>query len=246
MSIGVFDSGIGGLTVLKTLITNYPNNEYIYFGDTINLPYGNKTKEQLKELAIKDVEFLINKKVDIIIIACGTVSSNCKEFLTNKYDIKIYDIISPTIEYLNNNQKYQNIGVIATERTIDSQIFKNSINKEKNIYEIKTPELVPLIESNNLSNIEKTLDKYLQQYKNKIDILVLGCTHYPIIKENINKYLNNEVELLDMGTLLSNKIKDGSTKSIDIYFSKLSNTLIENTKRILNIDNINISEDRNK
>lgn len=240
MRVGVFDSGIGGLTVLRTLIKKYPNNEYIYYGDTLNLPYGSKTKEQLLKLAIKDIEFLLSKKVDVIIIACGTISSNCLEYLKNKYKIPIYDIISPTIEYLNNSN-YQNIGIIATERTIDSHIFKNNLNK--NVYEIKTPELVPIIESNNLNNLDYILNTYLKDYKNKIDILVLGCTHYPIIYNNINKYLNNKVELLDMSNLLLDKLSDDKKSNIDIYFSKLSNPLIENIKRILNQDNINISKD---
>ena len=244
MRVGIFDSGIGGLTVLKTFIKEYPNNEYIYFGDTLNLPYGNKTKEQLLELADKDVEFLINKNVDIIIIACGTVSSNCLDHLKNKYNIKIFDIISPTLEYLNNSN-HQNIGVIATNRTIDSHIFKNNVNK--NVYEINTPELVPLIENNNLDNIENLLDNYLKEYKNKIDILVLGCTHYPVIYNNINKYLNNKISLLDMSIPLINKISNknlsNNKKSINIYYSKISDILIKNTKRILNQENINIFED---
>ena len=238
MRIGIFDSGIGGLTVLKTLISKYPNNEYIYYGDTLNLPYGNKTKKKLQELSDKDVEFLISKKADIIIIACGTVSSNCLNYLKNKYSIPIYDIISPTIDYLNKSN-YQNIGIIATNRTIDSHIFKNNINK--NIYEINTPELVPIIENNNLDKLDNILDKYLKEYKNKIDILVLGCTHYPIISNSINKYLSNKVKLLDMSTLILDKLKQDNTYSINIYYSKINDVLIKNTKRILNIENINIS-----
>ena len=240
MRVGIFDSGIGGLTVLHTLINEYPNNEYIYYGDTLNLPYGNKTKEQLIKLSDKDVQFLISENVDIIIIACGTVSSNCLDYLKNKYNIPIYDIISPTIDYLNKSN-YQNIGIIATNRTIDSHIFKNNINK--NIYEINTPELVPIIENNNLDNLDNILDIYLKEYKDKLDILVLGCTHYPIISNYIDKYLNNKVKLLDMSTLLLDKLKQDNTSSINIYYSKINNTLIENTKRILNIENINITED---
>ena len=240
MRVGIFDSGIGGLTVLHTLLNKYPNNEYIYYGDTLNLPYGNKTKEQLIKLSDKDVQFLISKNVDIIIIACGTVSSNCLDYLKNKYNIPIYDIISPTIDYLNKSN-YQNIGIIATNRTIDSHIFKNNINK--NIYEINTPELVPIIENNNLDNLDNILDIYLKEYKDKLDILVLGCTHYPIISNYIDKYLNNRVKLLDMSTLLLDKLKQDNTSSINIYYSKINNTLIENTKIILNINNINIVED---
>lgn len=239
MRVGVFDSGIGGLTVLKNLFKHYPNNEYIYFGDTINLPYGNKTKEELMQLASNDIEFLIDKQVDIIIIACGTVSSNCIDYLQNKYQIPIYDIISPTIKYLNNSN-YQNIGIIATNATIDSHIFQKNLNKT--IYEIKTPEFVPIIEQNKFNELESTIDKYLKEYKNKLDILVLGCTHYPIIKDNLSRYFNNQIELLDMSYPLLDKITENNKSSISIYYSKLNNTIVSNTKKILNIENINIQE----
>jgi len=237
MRVGIFDSGIGGLTVLKTLINKYPKNDYIYYGDTLNLPYGSKTKEELQELSKLDVEFLLSKNVDIIIIACGTVSSNCLTYLKSNYFIPIYDVVSPTIKYLNNSNK-TSIGIIATNATIDSHIFKNNLNKE--VYEIKTPKLVPLIENNDLKNINTILEEYLKEYKNKIDTLVLGCTHYPIIKDHINNYFNNKIEILDMSYPLLDKLTEDITSSINIYFSKLNKTIIENTKRILNIKNIDI------
>jgi len=239
MRVGVFDSGIGGLTVLKNLYKHYPNNDYIYYGDTLNLPYGSKTKDELNKLSNQDVEFLLEKEVDLIIIACGTVSSNCLDYLKSKHQVPIYDIINPTIDYLNNSS-YTNIGIIATERTIDSQIFKNNLNK--NVYEIKTPLLVPIIENNQFDKLDKVIDIYLKDYANKIDILVLGCTHYPIIKDNINKYLGNKVELLDMSEPLLTKLKDDDTSSITIYFSSLNDMIIENTKKILELDNLNIYE----
>lgn len=231
MRIGLFDSGVGGLTVLKTLINKYPNNEYIYYGDTLNNPYGNKTKEELLTLSKQNMEFLINKKVDLIIIACGTVSSNCLNELKELYNIPIISIINPTIDYLNNNN-YKNIGIIATNATINSHIFKNNLNN--NVYEIATPKLVPLIESNNLGNIDKILHEYLDNYINKIDILVLGCTHYPIIKENIKKILGN-TRILDMSELI-NIDNHGNSDIPQIYFSKIDNNVIINTKNIL--DNI--------
>lgn len=239
MRVGVFDSGIGGLTVLKNLYEHYPNNEYIYYGDTLNLPYGTKTKEELNKLASNDIDFLLTKKVDLIIIACGTVSSNCIDYLQNKYQIPIYDIINPTIKYLNNSN-YSNIGIIATNATINSHIFKNKINK--NVYEIKTPDFVPIIENNKIDQISETIDFYLKDYKDKIELLVLGCTHYPIIKDDINKYLENKVELLDMSIPLLSKIKEGNQSNLTIYYSKLNETIISNTKKILNINNINIQE----
>ena len=229
MRIGLFDSGIGGLTVLKTLKEKYPNNDYIYYGDTLNLPYGSKTKEELLKLANQNVNFLINKKVDMIIIACGTVSSNCLKELKNTYDIPIYSIVEPTINYLNQSS-YNNIGVIATEATINSHIFKNNINK--NVYEIATPKLVPLIESNDLTDIKDTLNEYLKDYLNKIDVLILGCTHYPIIKSEITS-LNNSLNIIDMSELVALTANHGEG-TISIYFSKLNDTIVGNTKRILN------------
>ena len=241
MKVGIFDSGIGGLTVLKNLYKHYPNNEYIYYGDTKNLPYGNKTKEELNELSSNDIEFLLSKNVDIIFIACGTVSSNCINYLKNKYNIPIYDIITPTINYLNNNN-YNNIGVIATNATINSHVFKNNLNKY--VYEIRTPDFVPIIENNNNKELPKVIDNYLKEYKDKIDILVLGCTHYPLIKDNLNKYLDNQIPLLDMSELLLDKLKDNNTSNINIYYSKLNNTIINNTKNILNIDKLFIHEQK--
>jgi len=239
MRIGIFDSGIGGLTVLKNLYNHYPNNEYIYFGDTLNLPYGNKTKEELNNLAHKDVEFLLSKNVDLIIIACGTVSSNCYTYLKNNFNISIYDIITPTINYINNSE-FKKIGIIATNATINSHIFKNNINKV--VYEVNTPDFVPIIENNKYDILNQSIDNYLKEYKDKIDLLVLGCTHYPIIKDYLNKYLNNKVKLLDMSEPLLSKINNTNKSNITIYFSKLTKENIKNTKKILNIDNINIIE----
>ena len=122
MRIGVFDSGLGGINVLSCLIKKYPNNEYIYFGDTKNLPYGDKTKEELMVLASNAIDFLISKNVELIIIACGTISSNGYDELKKRYNIPLYDIISPTINYLKESD-LNNIGVIGTKRTIESRIF---------------------------------------------------------------------------------------------------------------------------
>ena len=237
MKIGVFDSGIGGLTVLKRLIDKYPNNEYIYYGDTKNIPYGDKSIEELKVLASNIVEFLISKNVDMIVIACGTVSSNLSDYLKEKYNVKIVDIISPVINYLNNHE-YEKIGVIATNATINSKVFSKSLNKD--IKEVACPMFVPLIESNNFCELEKYLNTYLNDLKDR-DIIVLGCTHYPLIKDELNKYLNNNIKLLDMAECISDITNEGKT-SIELYFSELEDKLIDNVKIILqnNVDSINL------
>jgi len=228
MKIGVFDSGIGGLTVLKRLIDKYPNNEYIYYGDTKNIPYGDKSIEKLKVLASNIVEFLIEKQVDMIVIACGTISSNLSNYLKEKYNVKIIDIVSPVINYLNNSN-YEKIGVIATQATINSKIFSRNINKD--IKEVACPMFVPIIENNNLSELENSLNLYLNYLKDR-NIIVLGCTHYPIIKDEINKYLSNKIKLLDMAECIDNITNEGKA-SVELYFSKIDDKIINNVKNIL-------------
>lgn len=228
MKIGVFDSGIGGLTVLKRLIDKYPNNEYIYYGDTKNIPYGDKSTEELKVLASNIVEFLISKNVDMIVIACGTVSSNLSNYLKEKYNIKIVDIISPVINYLNNSE-YEKIGVIATNATINSKIFSKSLNKD--IKEVACPMFVPIIESNNLSELENAFNTYLNDLNDR-DIIVLGCTHYPLISNEINKYFDNNIKLLDMAECISDITNEGKS-SVDLYFSMIDIKLLNNIDSIL-------------
>ena len=231
MRIGIFDSGIGGINVMASLIAKYPNNEYIYFGDTKNIPYGNKNKEQLLHLASEAIDFLIKKDVNIIIIACGTISSNCYQELKNKYKIKIYDIISPTIEYLKNSN-LKNIGVIGTIKTIESNIFNI---KNKNIKQKMTPSFVPIIENNEINSKSDFIIRELQEFKND-DILVLGCTHYPLLKNIIEK--NIGIKTLDMGECLTKSIPltNNSKASYELFFSKIDQNLIDNINQILNVN----------
>lgn len=228
MRIGVFDSGLGGINVLSCLIKKYPNNEYIYFGDTKNLPYGDKTKEELFKLATNAIDFLIEKDVDIIIIACGTISSNCYNELKEKYSIPIYDIISPTILYLKACEDNK-IGVIGTNRTIESKIFDI---KDKNILMKATPNLVPIIENNKVLEEKETIINDLSCFKD-YDVLVLGCTHYPVIKDLIENDLH--IKTLDMGEVLTNTINlsNDNNYSCELYFSSISVNLVMNINNIL-------------
>ena len=196
MRIGIFDSGLGGINVLSCLLEKYPNNEYIFYGDTKNIPYGDKSKDELMKLASNIIDFLLTKNVDIIIIACGTVSSTCYKELKKKYSIPLYDIISPTIEYLKQSN-LNNIGVIGTKRTIESNIFDL---KEKRMLLKSTPSFVPIIE-NNL--IDEKKDEIISELKvfSTCNAIVLGCTHYPLLKDIIEKEIH--VPTIDMGTFLN-------------------------------------------
>ncbi|MGN1379061.1 MAG: glutamate racemase [Bacilli bacterium] len=227
MKIGVFDSGIGGLTILKSLISKY-NAHYIYFGDTLNIPYGEKSKKELLQLTEKIIRFFEKEEVDLIIIACGTVSSNIYEQLQEKTNIKMINIVYNIIDLLKNDNP-SNIAVLATQNTINSHIFKNNIN---NIIEIACPKIVPYIEKN-IGNIDEILKEYLSFIKEKhINNIVLGCTHYPIIKENIKDYLDYEVKFYDMGNIYLENIKESNLK-IEMYFSYLDENLIKNINKII-------------
>ena len=228
MRVGIFDSGIGGVNVLSSLIKKYPHNEYIYFGDTLNLPYGDKTKSELLLLARNAINFLISKKVEIVIIACGTISSNCYEELKKEYSIPLYDIISPTINYLK-KLSLSKIGVIGTKRTIESKIFDLE-NKE--ILMKETPSFVPIIENNLIIDKKDEIIDALSCFKN-YDLLVLGCTHYPLLKEIIEKVFS--LKTLDMGEVLADVINlsNNGRDLCELYFSSMSVNLVLNIEKIL-------------
>ena len=235
MRVGMFDSGLGGVNVLNEFIKIHPHNHYIYYGDTLNMPYGNKSIEDLFKIATNIIDFLIAQKVDIIIIACGTISSTCYSSLKKKYNIPIYDIISPTLDYISHSN-YHNLGLIATTRTVNSNIFSNC----SNIKLVKaTPTFVPIIENNKIEEEQNEIIETIDVFKNKIDGLILGCTHYPSLSPILNSYLN--VPLIDMGNILANSLKlTDSYLKLDLYFSKLDNNKIININNILGNNKYNL------
>ena len=228
MKIGMFDSGIGGLNVLNEFIKKYPNNHYIYYGDTKNIPYGDKTKEELLKLSKEIINFFENKKVDLIIIACGTISSNCFNELKSITKIPLYNVIDPTINCLK-KLNLDKVLVIATNRTIDSHIFKNNLN---NVIELKTPEFVMMLENNLID--ENVIANYLKDYKD-INGLVLGCTHYPLLLDYLKKYLDKKTIIIDMGKVLVNEIniKNDSDYQVELYFTKMNKVLESNINNII-------------
>ena len=228
MKIGMFDSGIGGLTVLKEFIKKYPNNHYIYYGDTKNLPYGTKEKEELLKLVKPIISFFTKQKVDFIIIACGTISANCFSELKKMTTIPIYDIITPTINYLNHNN-YKSLAIFATNRTIDSHIFKDKLIA-KDVLEIKTPEFVPMIENNKLDL--SIIKNYCSQVLNH-DILILGCTHYPLLINELKKYLSIPILNMAIPLLNSIEISNDTNFKLELYFTKIDTNLINNIQKII-------------
>ena len=233
MKIGILDSGVGGLTVLKTLILNCPKHDYIYFGDTFNMPYGEKSKNEVINYGNKIIKFLESKNVDLIVIACGTLSSN-KEYLQSK--VPLIDLLTPLKGKLDN---YPNLSIIATPLSIKTNAFKNYIHTNLNL--ISAPNLAYLIENNKIEEIERDIKNYAKYFKNS-DALLLGCTHYPIVKKEFTKYFKKDIITLD--EFILEKVKDLKISKfhLKLYFSALDNKLINNVKSILEQDDLEIGE----
>lgn len=251
-SIGIFDSGVGGLTVLKELQNRIPNENYIYIGDTASFPYGSKTKQTIIELCKKRIENLIDLDVKLIVIACGTATSQALEEMKKIFKIPIIGIIKPTVEYLE-KKKMNNIGVIATAGTIKSKGWQNEISK--NVVNAKIvgkacPLLAPMAEEGWTENeiARLTIHEYLKDFDN-IDSLILGCTHYPLFKKLIEEELGRNVDIINTGEMVTDKVKkyiiqnsmENSQNNIsktEIYLTDLECNFIEVAKRILNISEI--------
>lgn len=210
--IGIFDSGVGGITVLKEIQKELPNEDYIYLGDTENFSYGEKSQDEIVKLAIKNVEYLIKKDVKIIVIACGTATSQAIESLHLKFDIPIVGIIEPTIQYVK-KQKYKEIGVIATEGTIRNGAWEKKLKENIpniNVISRACPMLATIAEEGRATGEEgrNAIREYMKPFKEKrIDKIILGCTHFPIYEQVIRKELGYDVELINTGRTVSNYLK---------------------------------------
>ena len=257
--IGMFDSGVGGLTVFSEIVKELPNEDIIYLGDTKNFPYGSKSKEAIIELSKKCVEFLISKNVKLIIIACGTATSQTLDVLNKLYDVPIIGIIEPTINYLKKENDFKNIGVIATQGTIRSNSWENNILNnipDVNVYNKACPLLAPMAEEGWINNdvAYYTIKEYMKDFNN-IDKLILGCTHYPLFKDLIRKELGEEVDIINTGEKLAQFLRDYLIKNdmqninnkanyelfltdTECNFINVANRLLENNVERINKANI--------
>lgn len=215
--IGVFDSGIGGLTVVKELNNIIPSEDIIYFGDTARLPYGSKSSKLVTRYSLENAIFLNSKKVKIIVIACNTASAASSDFLKNFIRLPVIGVIECGASVSVKLTRNKRVGVIGTKSTISSRAYSNAIKQldpEIEVFEVPTPLLVHLVEENWID--KKITQDILKEYllpliENDIDTLILGCTHYPLLKKQIHS-IAEDILLIDsseeIARLVSNTLKE--------------------------------------
>ncbi len=203
--IGVFDSGIGGLTVVKRVASTLPKENIIYFGDTARVPYGSKSNSTVIEYGLQDARFLINKNVKAIVVACNTVSSVALKEIRNNFNVPVIGVIEPGAKKAARETKNGRIGVIGTRATVSNRAYSSEIKKINSgleVFEKECPLFVPLAEEGWISHKAtfEIAEEYLKELRElKIDTLVLGCTHYPILADVIQQVIGSDVKLIDSG-----------------------------------------------
>ncbi len=219
--IGVFDSGVGGLTVVREIFKELPDYKIIYFGDTARTPYGTKSKETIIKYAREDAKFLLDHGAKIIVIACNTASAVAADVLRKELNIPVLEVIMPAVRAAISATRGK-VGVIGTRATILSGIYETMIKKESKNIQVESqscPLLVPLVEEAWLDQPEtkKIVKKYLQPLKNKqIDTLILGCTHYPVLKEIIKTRISRKVKLVDSAEEVVCELKNFLIKDSEV------------------------------
>ena len=214
--IGVFDSGIGGLTVAHAISRLLPHEQIIYFGDTAHLPYGDKSKDLIRTYSSEITNFLLHQKhCKCIVIACNTASAAAYETLRDNYkgSVPIFNVIDPIIESVVADESIKHVGIIATKTTILSGVYQEKLSRRRpslTYSALATPLLAPMIEegfyNNNIS--QTVIHNYLEQPELKdIDALILGCTHYVMIKKEINEFYGGKVKLFDSTDIVATKLK---------------------------------------
>lgn len=250
MKIGVFDSGVGGLVVLKGLRRVLSHHEYIYLGDTAHVPYGNRSKEVVYTLTKSGVDFLFARGCELVVIACNTASADALRMLQQQYlpahypDRRILGVLIPAAEEAVRCTKTGHIGVLATSGTVASGAFEREIYKRRHdatITQVAAPLLVPLIENNALHHAAPILDEYLAPLRDAtIDTLVLGCTHYPLLAPLLATMLP-EVSLVRQDECVPSALADylerhqltTSHAGVKLYVTDISPSVTENVRMIL-------------
>ena len=218
MKLGIFDSGLGGLLMAKSIREHLPDIDILYFGDTLHLPYGNRSAEAIYEYSKRAIEFLFAQDCNLIITACNTVSASALRKLQQQYlpnsayaDRRILGVVVPTLECARDDG-YKRLGLIATNYTIHSNIYEDELQKldpDIQIFQASTPLLVPLIENKGMQWLPSVLEHYLSPLLEKeIECLILGCTHFPFLKKEIRKIIGEHISLIAQDEIVPDKLDD--------------------------------------
>lgn len=206
-AIGVFDSGLGGLSAVKEFMHVLPNEKIIYFGDTGRVPYGTRSRDAIKKYAFQDAHFLLKNNVKMVVAACGTVSSVAGTSLEEKLPVPYTGVVNPTAYTAVRRTKNGKIGVIGTSATVNSHSYRTRLQKldsQVEVFEQACPLFVPLVENGIIHRDDQitrlTVRRYLGELKEQgVDTLILGCTHFPLLRDAISDYMGEGVELIDSG-----------------------------------------------
>ena len=231
MRIGIFDSGLGGLIVTRAIRKMMPKYDYVYFGDTKRVPYGNKSQEAVFEFTKEAIDYLFRKEnCAIVIIACNTASARALKKIQQNYlkknfpDRKVLGVLIPAAEVAS---KYKRVGVLATLGTVTSDAWAieiKKLNRKAKVFQNPAPMLVPLIEEGENMRAKPFILKYLEPFKSKeLDALVLGCTHYPMLKKEIKKMISKDIKIISQDEIIPAKLKDYLVHHPEIT-NKLSQT----------------------
>lgn len=197
-SIGVFDSGVGGTTVLKEIVNLLPNENILYYGDSGNAPYGEKSSEEIQRLCLKIMDFFVANNCKAVVIACNTATAASLQIINEKYSLPVIGVIDPGAKSAVNASKSKSVGILSTPFTAKSNAYANAIGKitsEVKVYQEGCPELCPMIENEweSYDNREEVLRNHISKFPEDADTLVLGCTHYPIARGDVAKIFSGNI-----------------------------------------------------
>lgn len=221
-SLGIFDSGAGGLTVMRAIAESLPNESIVYFGDTARLPYGDKSPETIIRYTSQCIDFLASYPVEMIVIACNTASAYASNMLKEKHQIPIVDVVAPSARKACNITQSGRIAVLGTHATIRSGCYSKAIQSilpHAHIFPIACPLFVPLVEERLTDHpaSELLIKEYLKHIPKEVDTLILGCTHYPLLKPLIAKIAGKQIQIVDSASCCAEEVCRVLKKNDKLY-----------------------------
>jgi glutamate racemase len=247
--IGLFDSGIGGLTVLKSLQRYLPNEPFIYLGDTARLPYGTKSSETISRYTQQNISFLNEKGVDLIISACHSASSAILQY-NIKGPVTLLNVIEPACSEAMRESKNKKIALMATQATVDAGQYQRLLQAPFELFSAACPLLVPLVESGWTNDIitDQIIERYTRPLLDHgVDTIILGCTHFPLLKESIQKIVGPHIKLVDPGDCLAQQILNmnrttGVGQKLHVYLTDESPHFVKTAQSILPGQDLQLSQ----